>query len=135
MHSGGRHGQGLLALVILMGGIILASGIGFALITISSVNATFGYQSTEQAEAVATAGVEDALLQLARNNTFSSTGYSLAVGSSTATVTVTQNSPSAGFVTITSKTKVSLWLRNIQVVASENPTTGQTSVISWQDVQ
>lgn len=131
-----RRGQSLLALVMLIGGIILAAGTALALVTASFVGSGYGYQASEQAEGVATAGAEDALLQLARNNQFSNTGgYSFAVGSSTATVTVTQNSPSSGFVTVVSATTISLHIRKIQVILSENPTTGQTTVVSWNEVQ
>lgn len=130
------QGQSLLALVILIGGIILAAGISIAIITASFVDSGFGYQSSEQAEAVATAGAEDALLHLARNNIFSNTGgYSLAVGSSTAIVTVTQNSPSSGFVRVLSIATVSLHIKKIQVVLSKNAMTGQATVVSWSEVQ
>lgn len=128
-------GQSLLALVILIGGIILAAGISLALITASFVDSGYGYQASEQAEAIATAGAEDALLQLARDSEFSSGGYAFAVGSSTATVTVTQNSPSSGYVTVLSDASVSLHIRKTEVVLSVNPTTGQSSIVSWNEVQ
>lgn len=131
-----RSGQSLLALVILIGGIIFTTGIAIALITVSFVSSTYGYQASEQAEAAATTGAEDALLQLARNNEFSNTvGYLLAAGSTTATVTVTQNSPSFGFTTIVSQAMVALRIRKVQVVVAENPATGQGSVVSWNEVE
>lgn len=129
-------GQSLLALVILIGGIILAAGISLALITASFVDSGYGYQASEQAEAVATAGAEDALLQLARNNTFSNTGgYALTLASSTATVTVTQNSPSANYITVLSTATISFHVKKVQIVLWENPATGQTTITSWIEVQ
>ena len=57
----GKHfGQALLGLVILIGGIVFAAGIAIALFTAAFVDSTAGYQSSEQAEAAAIAGVEDA---------------------------------------------------------------------------
>jgi hypothetical protein len=130
------RGQSLLALVILIGGIVFAVGIALALITAAFVNSTYGYQTSEQAEAVATAGAEDALLQITRNNQFSTSGsYSLPVGSSTATISVTQNSPSTGLDTVISQATAGLRIRKIQVVVSINPATGQSSIVSWNEVQ
>lgn len=130
------RGQAFLALVIVIGGIVLSLGVTLALVTVSFINSTYGYQATQQAESAATAGAEDALLQLARNNTFSNiVGYSLAAGSSTATITVNQNTPSVNFITVLSIATVSLRTRKIQVILSLNATTGQTSVLSWKDVQ
>ena len=134
--SSDKQGQSLLALVILIGGIILVAGTALAVVTASFVDSSYGFQSSQQAQSVATAGVEDALLQLARNNQFANTGgYSIAVGSSTATVTVTQSSPSAGFATILSQATISLRVKKLQVVVSINTITGQTSIVSWTAVQ
>lgn len=114
----------------------MATGISIAIVTSSFVNSTYGYRLSQQSESVALAGVEDALLQLARNNQLNNTsGYSLSVGSSTATVTVTQSSPSAGFTTILSQATVSQQTRKIKVIVSVNATTGQPSVVSWSAVQ
>ena len=132
----GKHfGQALLGLVILIGGIVFAAGIAIALFTAAFVDSTAGYQSSEQAEAAAIAGVEDALLQIARNSQFSSSGYALGVGSSTATIVVNQNTPSSGFDTIVSQSTISLRTRKLQVVVSLNGTTGQTNVVSWTEIQ
>jgi len=132
-----NKGQAFLALMLFIGGLILATGIALAYITISSVNAGYGFQASQNAEAVAIAGVEDALLQIDRNNTFSyaSPGYALSLPAGTATVIVQQSMPSANFVTITSSGVVSGRHRTIQVVLSENSVTGQTTLTKWQDVQ
>jgi len=131
-----HSGQSLLALVMLIGGIVFAIGIALAIITAAFVNSVYGYQSSQQAEAVATAGVEDALLQLDRNNQFSNTsGYPFSVGSTTATVVVTQSSPSFGSATVLSQATVRLWTRKVQVVVVIGSVTGQVSVVSWGEVQ
>jgi uncharacterized protein (UPF0333 family) len=130
-----RSAQGFLALVILMGGILLVAGIALSFVVLSSVNSGFGYEASEQAQSVATAGAQDGLLQLDRNSNASSTGYTIAVGSSTATITITQSSPSSGYVTILSAATVLGNTRKASVVVSENSSTGQSSIVSWSNVQ
>lgn len=129
------RGQAFLALVFLIGGIVVLIGITIAFFTNSFVDTGYGYKAQVLAEAAAASGAEDGLLQLDRNPNFSSSGYSLAVGSSTATVTITQNSPSSGFITVLSTATVSSRTRKINVVLSLNATTGQTSIVSWQTIQ
>ena len=134
-----RNGQAFLALTFFIGGILAVAGILIAFLTLSSVNAGYGIAASARAEEAATAGAEDALLQLDRNAAFStavSGPYTVSSASSTtATVTVAQNSPSAGLVTILSASTVSGHTKNISVVVSENASTGQVSVVSWTDVQ
>lgn len=127
-------GQALLALVFLIGGIILAAGIVLALIILSFVDTSYGFKASQTAEAAAVAGAEDALLQIARNNTFASTGYSLVSGGTTATVVATQNSPS-GYITVLSTATVGNRTRKVNVVLSTNSVTGQASVVSWNEIQ
>lgn len=129
-----KKGQAFLALVLLIGGIVVTAGIALAFIAISSVNTSYGFQNSESAEALATAGAEDALLQLDRNPSLSNTtGYTITLPAGTATVTITQNSPSSGQIYILSSAAVSNQTRKIGVVVSETAT-GQTSVVSWGDV-
>jgi hypothetical protein len=131
-----RSAQTFLALVFLIGGIIVLAGITLAFLANSFVDSGYGFQDSVIAEATAASGVQDALLQIDRNPAFSNTsGYSLPVASNTATVTVTQNSPSSGFITILSKAIVSGHVKKVNVILSENTTTDQLNVISWQEVQ
>ena len=123
--------------MIFVGGIVLVAGMLTAFLAISSLDTGYGVAAAFNAESAAAAGAEDGLLQLDRNYQFSNTsGYSLAVGTSTtATVTVTQNSPSSGFATILSTATVSGHTKKIDVVVSENPSTGQINIVSWTEVQ
>ena len=126
-----------MALVIFIGGIVAVGGLLIAFFAASSVDTGYGVAAEFNAEAAATAGVEDGLLQLDRNAQFSNTsGYSVSAGSSTtATVTVTQNTPSTGLATILSVATVSGHTKKIDVVVSENASTEQVSVVSWTEVQ
>jgi len=128
-----RSGQAILALTFLIGGIIVLTGVTLAFLVSSVLNATYGYRSAEIAQAAAVAGVEDALMQLDRSGSgFSSGGYPVIVGNYSATVTVVQSSPVAGQVTITSTASVANRRRTIRAIVSENSTTGQIILISWQ---
>lgn len=127
-----------MALIFFIGGVVLLIGVTLAFLANSFIDTGYGYKASLQAEAVATSGANDALLQIERNaNNYQTAGgtYTLSVGSSTATVTVTQNSPSSGFITVLSTATISNRTRKISVVVSLNATTSQTSVVSWQQIQ
>jgi hypothetical protein len=132
-----RSGQAFLALMLFIGGVLVVAGALIALFAMSYVDTGYGVAASFKAQAAATAGAEDGLLQLDRDPLFSNTaGYTVTSSSSTtATVTVTQNSPSAGLVAILSASTVSGHVQNISVVVSENAVTGQTSIVSWTDIQ
>jgi hypothetical protein len=131
-----RHhkGQAFLALVFLIGAIVAIVAVLIAFFANSSVDTGYGLSAAASAEAAATSGAQDAMLQLDRNASFASAGYTLPVGSSTAAVTVTQNAPSTGYVTIVSLASVSNHEKKIQVILYENPSTTQMTTVSWQDI-
>jgi len=130
-------GQAFLALVFLIGSIIILVGVTLAIIINTSVDTSYGYQAAIQAQAVATAGVEDALLQLDRNPSFPTGSYSFSVASSTANVSITQGSgATAGKITILSSATVNGRTRKLSVVAAQDATTtGDINIISWQTTQ
>ena len=130
-----NKGQSLVALVILIGTVAVLIGVTLAFLANSFVDTSYGYSALVQADAAASAGVQDALLQLNRNVGFTNTGgYTVPVGSSTATVTVTASS-TAGFVTILSVATVSHRTRKISAVISVSTTTNQAYIVSWQTIQ
>jgi len=129
-----RSGQAFLSIALLIGGIVVAAGILFAFFVASFIDSGYGLQASYIAESAATAGVEDALMQLARNGSFSSTsGYTVSIGGNAATVTVSL--PSSGLITVLSVATVSLRTRKITAMISENPATNQITLVSWQEVQ
>lgn len=133
----GRKGQAFLALTFFIGGVLAVAAILIAFLALSYIDTGYGVASAFKAEAAATAGAEDGLLQLDRQGIqFSSAGYVVSSSSSTtATVTVTQNSPASGQATILSVATVANHTKKVSVVVSENAVTGQVSVVSWADVQ
>ncbi len=132
--SAKRKGQTLLTLVLIIGGIIAAAGTIFVVVAISIASSGYAFRASQTANAAALAGIQDAALQLARNYVFSSSGYTLAVGSNNTTVVVTQNSPSSGYITVLSTAVVSGATRKLSALFSENTTTGQTNLISVQSL-
>lgn len=132
-----NNGQVFLTLAFFIGGILAVAGILIAFLALSYVNTGYGVANAFRAEAAATAGVEDGLLQLDRNAAFSNTsGYAVSASSSTtATVTVTQNTPASGLATILSVATVAGHTKKINVVVSENAATGQVNIVSWADIQ
>lgn len=131
---GGSQGQTALSLVLIIGAVITIVGSTLAFLIFSFLNSSFGYQAAQRANAVATAGVEDALLRLVRNKDFGDTaGYSVALGSDAATVSVTQN-PGASLAYVSSSAVVSYRRRTLQVIVSITTSTGQVSVVSWKSL-
>jgi hypothetical protein len=117
-------------MVLLIGGVIVLIASTMAFLVFSYLNSTFGYQASQRAYAAASSGVDDGVMRLLRNNGFSSGGYSLPVGSTTATVSVTQGAPVAGQATIDSQATVSYYSRRVKAIAEVNATSGDVIVIS-----
>jgi hypothetical protein len=130
-----KNGQAFLALTFFIGGILAVAGILIAALALSYIDTGYGVAASFRAEAAATAGAEDGVLQLDRNAQFQSAGYTVSAASSTtATVTVTQSSPAAGQATILSVATVSGHTKKVNVVVSISAV-GQVSVVSWADIQ
>jgi len=129
-------GQAFLSTILLIGGVMIVIAATVAVLAATFVDSGYGLQASEKAEAVATAGVNDAFLRLVRNTAFTSTGYPVTVPNGIATVSVTQGSGSAsGLDTVFSAATVSGRTRKINAVFGISSSTGQVVSISWQDVQ
>ena len=120
-------------MVFLIGGVILLVGLTLAFFSNSFIDVGYGYQASANAEGAAISGAQDAMLQLDRNTASSS--YSILVGSTTAAITVTQNTPATNYITILSVATVSLRTRKVQVIMFKDPNTSQLTVTSWQEIQ
>ncbi len=129
-----RGGQSFLALVLLIGAIISISVLLVAFLASTLVDTGYGYAASSNAQFLAMSGIQDALLQLDRNAAFASSGYTVNVGNYSANVTVMQNDPSAGFVTIISSATVQLHKRTVEVVAIEDAQTSSVTVLSVQNI-
>lgn len=141
----GRRGQATLALVFLVGGISIAVGVSLAFLVISFTNSAFSYQAANRALSIASAGANDALLQLARNGNFRTVSFSgggycvdsgvagnLCDGGSALVQVADGGAP--GTIVITSRANVSNAIRKVEVVATTGSST-QVSVLSWRLLQ
>lgn len=115
------------ALIVLITFAAIASTIIASVLLVSiNINAASGkIQVGNEALDVAEAGVENALLRLLRDPSY--TGETLTVGSGSATITVTGTNPK----TITSLGIVGSHRRTIQAVASDSA--GVLTVTSWRE--
>ena len=129
-----KKGQVFLSLVFIIGGIVILVGLLIVFFLNSSIDTSYGYQAATAADAAALSGAQDAFLQLQRNPAFA-TSYTVSVGSTTASVTVTQNSPATNNVTILSTATVAFRARKVQIVAAKDPSTGVVTVLSEQMIQ
>jgi len=110
-------------------------GATLTFIVVSFLNSTYGFRDANQALSLASSGVQDAVLQLTRNKDFSDAGYCVpdtSCGTGTATVAVTQNSPSSSQITIISSASFNIRQRRVRAIVSLATSTGEISVISWE---
>lgn len=128
-------GQAFLSTVLIIGSVMIVIAAAVAVFSATFVDSGYGLQSSDKAESIATAGVNDAYLRLVRMSSFSSGGYTVTVPEGSATVSVTQNSPAAGEATVLSIATVSGRTRKINAVFGVNSSTGQVALVLWQDVQ
>jgi uncharacterized protein (UPF0333 family) len=128
-----KKGQSILAFMFLIGIMVVLAGITLIFFATSFLSSTTSFKLANRAELVAQAGIEDALLQLARNKDFSSSGYALAVASDTATISVTKDNPVTNKTTVSSTVSISIGYggtRTIVAIVTRDTVTGQISVIS-----
>jgi hypothetical protein len=112
--------------------IIIGATLTFVIV--SFLNSTYGFRDANQALALAQSGVSDAVTQLTRNKDFASTGYCVpdtGCGVGTATVSVTQNSPAVGQVTIISSASQNGRQRKLKEVVSV-ASSSEVDAISWE---
>ena len=129
-------GQAFLSTVLIIGGVLIVIAAGVAVFAATFVDSGYGLQASNRAESVATAGANDAYLRLVRVSSFSFPGgYPVSMPEGNATVFVTQNSPVAGEVTVTSTVTIGGRTRKINAVFGINSSTGQVTSLFWQDVQ
>jgi hypothetical protein len=121
-----KKGETLVTLLVFMVVAITVTTSAAMIILSSSLNAA-KFQEGQDASYIAESGIEDALLRLLRDPSFS--GETLTVGSGTATVTVSGTTTKI----ITSVGKINSFTRKIQVTAGS---TGGSLVITppWQEV-
>ena len=130
--SQGQRGQAALVTSFLIGVTVLFAGITMSFLATSFLEATYGFEAASRASVAAGSGIQDALLQLARNKDFNPGTYSIPLGSATTTVTITRDSPVAGKITILSTSTINRYEQRLRAIVSISTSTGQVDLISWQ---
>lgn len=132
MRGNFQTGQALVTLLV-FAGMALAVTAGAIAVAVINIQSTSQFAQGQQAFYSAEAGAEDAIMHLVRDQSFSSSGYTIQVGTSSVTVTVQP----PGIVT--SKTIVSRGIvnnyfkRRVQVVGSFD-SNGIFSVTTWDEI-
>jgi hypothetical protein len=91
-----RYGVAALPTLLMVGGVIIEIAIGVSFLAFVFVRSGLSARLNVEAAAVARAGIQDALLRIARDKNFASGGYALPVGNYSATVTVTKDNDCVG---------------------------------------
>lgn len=128
-----HRAQAALSLVLLISGVVILSGLSLIFLVNSFTSTTLAFRAANHALAVASAGMDDALLRLVRNKNFDTGGsaYSVNIGpNETAIVEVEQDNPVTGQIKILSEAQILLYRRKIQAVVAVDPVTQRVNVIS-----
>lgn len=129
MKTQASRGQASISLVLLIGGIASAAIITIALVAIGAIATGFGADQQQRARSAALAGIEDGVLRLTRNPEDSGS-FSVFAGNATATITITQDSPAAGQVSVTSQAVSGIRRSTLHAVYAIDPATGIPTPVS-----
>jgi len=125
-----KKAQTMLSLVFLISGVMIAIGVDVAITAVSFINSVYAYRSASLVEAMAESGVNDAVLRLERNNSY--TGQ-FVINFSNGSVTVTVSSgPLANQDTVTTFSQLASAQQKITAILAIDSTTKVVSVVSWQ---
>ncbi len=134
-----------LPMILLISGIVLEISVSLALITFYVVQNSANGKYSNQALSAAQAGIDDALMQLKRNNNFSNTnGYNLTVENSFATIVVCKDFLSTTYAPcsvsnpgedeITSTGQSFGRSRKMRAIVDVSTSTGEIDVKSIQEI-
>lgn len=132
-----RSCSGAVAFTALIGIALVVSALGIAVAFTAFLEGLIGFGQAKASTAyfVAQSGVNDALLRIAFDKGYENlSGYNLAVGSGTATVTTDKDNPGTGRTLINSVGTVVNTKRKLEVIVSVDDTTGETRIISWKEI-
>ena len=137
-------GAATLPLVLLIGGLIVEIGITGVFLAYFISQSSLGVKLSEQALAVARAGIQDAKIKIIRNKDFQTSNYTLNVENNSAQITVCKNfktdltpcdTPMDKKYEITSLGIVSTKQRKIQTILYVDPTTGKAELESEKEIE
>jgi len=131
----GRLGAAALPIVLILGGVIVEMMVASAFVAYSVSKSGLGDKMSMQALVVARAGAMDAVRRVIRNKDFYNTdSYTLTLGTGTAQVTVTKDSPEVGKTRVVSVGTALMRQKKIQADLKVNSTTGEVNLLSFDEV-
>lgn len=122
-------GQVALTTVFLIGSFIIVITLTLAFLSISTIASNYATRSADRASSIASGGIDDAILRLIRNNTFSG-NYTVDLNGGTALIEIANTSDVDSRAVITASSTVGSAVQTIQAVVSIVSSTGQVSVVS-----
>lgn len=127
------HGVAMLPMILALSFIILVVVLSLATIGYVETNIGSAQKKADEGFFVASAGVSDALIRIARDKNYSSSGYTLSVGNGSANIVVQKDTPVSGSSTITSTGTVSVSKRKIKMIVNVS-SYGKVTTYSWAEV-
>ncbi|MBI4993724.1 hypothetical protein HZC33_02075 [Candidatus Wolfebacteria bacterium] len=132
-----------LPMILLMGGIIVEIAIAGAFIAFYMSQSGFGVKLSDEALAAAKSGIQDAIIKIIRDKSFSvSSGYNLTIGSRSATIIVCRDSyttsvacdtANVGKDEIISTGSATLKRRKLKAIVNVNSVTGEVKIESIEE--
>ena len=124
-----KKGQAALGMIFLIGGVVVLVATTLAFLSFTFLNSTYGFQSSQVALSAASGGIEDAIIKLNRNKDFATSSYNLTIGSTTATISVSQNSPVSGQTTINSQATSGFYQKKLRAIV-QVASSGEVFILS-----
>lgn len=128
-----ERGQIALTTVLLIGSFIMIMVLTLAFLSVSIVSSGRLIQSSNRALAISSAGVQDAMLRLIRDNNFDE-DFQVSAGGDTASVDITNTASSDGRVIVVSSSTVNSSHRRVRAIISIVSSTGQVNLISMEQL-
>ncbi len=131
----GVSGAAALPVVLVIGSVVLELTLVSSFVAYTLSQSGFGERASTEALFVARSGAMDAIRKVVRNKDFSDAdGYTLTVGSKSASVTVTKDSPTTGQTRVVSTGTAWLRQKKIRADLTVNATTGEVNLISFEEI-
>jgi hypothetical protein len=131
-----QKGIALLPAVLMIGIIVVELGVALAFVIYLSNLSSYGARLSQEALYAARAGANDAILRTVRDKDFPSgySVYTIAIGRANVEITIDKNVPGTNQNTITSVAAVLTRQKTIETIVSINPTSGEVSIISFDEI-
>ena len=130
MHPKQRFGVAFLALVLVIGGILMAVTAAIGELTLSNLNSNQSTRFSAEALSVAKAGALDGMMRVVYDKNFSSACYNIPVGTRTAYIVVSKDLPLTGETSIYSKASILQRTVTLYSLLSVDSATGLVNLVS-----